>query len=282
MPKLLCFNIIALVASLLMATSISAQEATSVVAPASTGDATADASELTGRDIFEAYDERTSGFVDLTVELEMVLRSKTGAETRRQLTFKEMEVDDDGNMSIIVFDAPRAIKGAGLLSHAHPDIADDQWLYLPATRRVKKVATRNKSGPFMGSEFAYEDLSALEIDRFEYQLLGEEPCGELNCWRVERRPLDEYSGYSRHEVLLDQQALRLQKIDYYNRRGELAKTADMSDYQLFDNGQWRAGRMFMSNHLSGKSTELIWRDFQFNQALIAERDFTTNALKRAR
>lgn len=282
MPKPLCLNIIASVFALLVTASGAAQDASRGAKDGSVASVEAGNAALTGRAIFEAYDEQTSGFVDMTVELEMVLRSKSGVETRRQLSFKEMEAQGDGNLSMIVFDAPRAIKGAGLLSHSHPSSADDQWLYLPATKRVKKVATRNKSGPFMGSEFAYEDLSALEIDRFDYELLGTEPCGELVCWRVERRPLDEYSGYRRHEVLLDQQAYRLQRIDYYNRKGELAKTAEISGYQQFANGQWRAGRMFMSNHLSGKSTELIWRDFRFNQELLADRDFTTNALKRAR
>lgn len=282
MPKPLCSHIFAILVAVTTAVDVGAEPASAGAAIGDSYAAPVADQMLTGRAIFETYDERTSGFIDMTVELEMVLRSKTGAETRRQLSFKEMEIEGDGNLSIIVFDAPRAIKGVGLLSHSHPTIADDQWLYLPATKRVKKVATRNKSGPFMGSEFAYEDLSALEIDRFDYELLGEEPCGELVCWRIERRPHDEYSGYLRHEVLLDQEAYRLQTIDYYNRRGELAKTAQISGYQQFPNGQWRAGRMFMSNHLSGKSTELLWQGYRFNQQLLAERDFTTNALKRAR
>ncbi len=282
MPKLLCLNIIATIAMLAVTSHALADPQRPAAEPASSPGSAGDDSALTGRSIFEAYDERTSGFVDMTVELEMVLRSKTGNQTRRLLSFKEMETEGDRNLSIIVFDAPRAIQGAGLLSHTRPGAADDQWLYLPATRRVKKVASRNKSGPFMGSEFAYEDLSSLEIDQFDYELLGTQACGELVCWQVERRPLDEYSGYLRHVVLLDQQHFRLQRIDYYNRKGELAKTALMSDYQQFANGQWRAARMHMSNHLSGKSTELVWRDFRFNQNLLAERDFTTNALKRAR
>lgn len=240
------------------------------------------ASEPTGRTLFEQYDAANSGFVDASVTLEMVLLDRAGREDRRQLSYREMEVAGDGNKSLIVFDAPKAIKGTGLLSYSRLDRQDDQWLYLPALKRVKKVASRNKSGPFLGSEFAFEDMTAFELERFDYQLLGEAACADERCWQIERVPLDPQSGYSKHVVHMDQSALRIRQIDYYNRAEELNKTVVMSDFRQLENGMWRAHRMLMSNHLSGRSTELIWHDYAVGVGLSAARDFSVNALKRSR
>ena len=97
---------------------------------------------------------------------------------------------------------------------------------------------------------------------------------------VERVPIDEYSGYTRQLVWLDQAEYRTHRIEYYDRRGELLKTLASSDYRLHDDRFWKPGRMVMENHQTKKSTELVWDDYRFNTGLIESRDFTTNALKR--
>ena len=68
-----------------------------------------------------------------------------------------------------------------LLIHVHGESADDQWLYLPALKRVKRISSSNRSGSFMGSEFAYEDLTAPAVEKFTYRYLRDEPCGDLTC-----------------------------------------------------------------------------------------------------
>ena len=76
-----------------------------------------------------------------------------------------------------MFDEPRDVKGTALLIHAHRESADDQWLYLPALKRVKRISSSNQSGSFMGSEFAYEDMSSPEVEKFTYMYLRDEPVG---------------------------------------------------------------------------------------------------------
>ena len=117
-----------------------------------------------------------------------------------------------------MFDKPRDVKGTAFLSFSHAVGADDQWLYLPALKRVKRIASRNKSGPFMGSEFAYEDLSSFEVEKYTYKFLRDETCEGGTCYVVEQYPVDKNSGYTRRVVWLDHNEYRVWKIDFYDRK----------------------------------------------------------------
>jgi hypothetical protein len=235
-----------------------------------------------GRALFEEKDRLESGYSDLQVDLEMILRDTRGTESRRALSISQIEMPDAGDRLLVVFDTPKQIRGTALLSYSYRSEPDDQWLYLPAAKRVKRIASQNKSGPFLSSEFAFEDMMLQELDKFDYQLLGREPCGETACYRVERRPLDRYSGYSRQEVLLDADSLRVERIDYFDRAERPLKVLQAGDYQLFEGQFWKPGRMVMENLQTGRTTELLWRDYRFATGLSAEQDFTTNSLARAR
>ena len=174
------------------------------------------------------------------------------------------------------------MKGTAFLVHSHRHESDDQWLYLPALKRVKRISfVPTVSGSFMGSEFAYEDLSNPEVERFSHNYLRDEACGDLMCTVTERVPVDEDSGYSRQVAWLDKDELRVMKVEYYDRKGAHLKTLTMSDYELHLDRYWYAGRMLMENHLTGKSTDLTWSDFVFRTDL-DESDFTQTGLRRIR
>jgi hypothetical protein len=256
--------------------------AASAVAAVPGSDSAGVSPEQQGLALFQEKDRRESGYGDLRVELEMVLRDRSGAESRRELSISQLEMADDGDRLLVVFDTPKPIRGTALLSYSHAHAPDDQWLYLPAQRRVKKIASRNKSGPFLSSEFAFEDLALQQVEKFTYRLIGREACGEGQCVRVERTPLDEYSGYSRQEVLLDDDTLRVERIDFFDRHGRPLKVLMNDGYQLHRERFWKPQRMFMENLQTGKTTELHWKDYVFDTGLLAERDFSTNSLMRAR
>ena len=245
-------------------------------------DLTGLAPEEAGLAIFAAADYRASGYRDMQVDLEMVLRNARGVEAHRELRIRQLEVPDDGDKLLVVFDTPKPIKGTALLSYGHKIGPDDQWLYLPAIKRVKRIASRNKSGPFLSSEFAYEDLVAQELEKFRYRLLGRADLSGMPCYLVERTPVDAHSGYSRQLVWLDVVELRVQQIEYFDRRNGLLKTLAVADYARYGDGYWKAGNMQMVNHQTGKSTELRWRNYRFATGLVAERDFSTNSLRRVR
>ncbi len=194
---------------------------------------------------------------------------------------KVLEVENDGDKTLIVFDSPRDVKGTALLSFTHKDRPDDQWLYLPALKRVKRIASRNKSGPFMGSEFAYEDIGSQEVEKYTYRYLRDETLDDLPMFVIERYPVDRYSGYRRQVAWIDQQEYRPFRVDYYDRKDQLLKTLTYKGYQQYLGQYWRPREMFMQNHQTGKSTLLSWTEYRFRGGLEA-RDFTRNALKRAR
>ena len=224
---------------------------------------------------------RNDGFGNFTAGMTMVLRNRQGQESSRQLRFKVLEVEGDGDKSLFVFDQPRDVQGTALLTHGHLTSQDDQWLYLPALKRVKRISSSSRTGSFMGSEFSYEDMSNPEVEKYTYKHLRDEPCGELACTVSELTPVDRKSNYSRQLVWQDKAELRTWKVHYYDRKDSHLKTLVFADYQQYMDRYWRAGEMKMENHLTGKTTVLRWADFEFGTDL-ADSDFSQTALRRVR
>ena len=209
-----------------------------------------------GLRIARESEARNAGFGDFTAGLTMVLRDRQGRESIRQMRFKVLEVTGDGDKSLFMFDQPRDVQGTALLTHAHVNTQDDQWLYLPALKRVKRISAARRSGSFMGSEFSYEDMSSPEVEEYTHKYLRDESCGELTCTVTEQVPLDEKSGYSRKVVWQDTGELRVWRMELYDRRGSLLKTLTFANYQQYLDRYWRAGEQTMVNHLTGASTVL--------------------------
>ena len=224
---------------------------------------------------------RNDGYGDFTAGMKMVLRDRHGQESVRQMRFKVLEVVGDGDKSLFVFDRPRDVRGTALLTHSRINAQDDQWLYLPALKRVKRINAAKRSGSFMGSEFSYEDMSSPEVEEYTYRYLRDEPCGELTCTVIEQFPLDKKSGYSRKVVWQDSVELRIWKMELYDRKGSHLKTLTLADYRQYLDRYWRAGEQKMVNHLTGASTLLEWTDFQFRINL-DKSEFTHTALRRVR
>ena len=130
----------------------------------------AQSEEEKGYEIAARSDRSDRGFGDSRVALQMILRNAAGRETTRELTLRTLEIPDEslGDKSTIVFEQPADINGTALLSHARILKPDDQWIYLPALKRIKRISSVNKSGPFVGSEFAFEDLTASELNKYKY------------------------------------------------------------------------------------------------------------------
>ncbi|MGV8997188.1 MAG: outer membrane lipoprotein-sorting protein [Parvibaculaceae bacterium] len=228
-------------------------------------------------------DTRDKGWGDAKADMKMVLTNASGETSERALQFMMLERPEDGsgNWSLMTFDKPRDIEGTALLTHSSLKDADDQWLYLPAVKRVKRISSSNKAGAFVGSEFAFEDFSTQQVEKFSYKWLKDEPCGTLTCYVVERTPAYEASGYTREIVWIDATDFQFRKIDYYDRKDTLIKTLTLSDYKLYQDKYWRPLALDMVNHESGKATKLVWTDYKFATGL-NKADFTPAALERAR
>lgn len=233
--------------------------------------------EERGLEIAKAAEQADIGFLSSVVNLKMTLKNKNGQTSERNMTTKTLELIEDGDKSLIVFDSPKDVKGTATMTFTHKIGADDQWLFLPSIQRVKRISSSNKSGPFVGSEFAYEDLSSQEVEKYSYKFLEES--GSLVI--VEQDPVDPKSGYTRRIVTYNKdKGYRMEKVEFYDRKNSLLKTLIYSDYEVYKNKFWRASTFVMTNSQSNKETRLEFSNYNFD-ANLTDEDFTQVALKRA-
>ncbi|MBL1264951.1 outer membrane lipoprotein-sorting protein [Candidatus Methylomicrobium oryzae] len=238
--------------------------------------------EEKGLQIMQEVDRRDAGFGNSRADVKMILKSSSsGEETLRLLRMDTLEVAGDGNKGLSIFDSPRDVKGTAFLSFTHALEPDEQWLYLPALKRVKRISSSNKSGPFVGSEFAFEDLTSFEVPKYKYKYLRDEKVNDQDCFVIELYPQYEESGYTRQISWIDKERYIPLKVEYYDRKDALLKTLEFKGYRQYLNQYWRADEMLMTNHQTGKSTTLLSENFKFRTGLTV-RDFDQNTLQRAR
>ena len=242
---------------------------------------TAESPEEKGLAIAKETKKRTQGFEDYKNKSVMTLKDRNGNTSKRFMRSKNLEMENDGDKILIIFDQPRDVKGTALLTFTHRTEDDDQWLYLPALKRVKRISSSNKSGPFMGSEFAYEDITSEEVEKYTYKYLRDEKYNDLDCFVVERYPVDKRSGYSKQIVWIDKENYNPQMTQYFDRKGQLLKVLNISGYKLYLEKFWKPDKMHMVNKVNGKESTLDFSEYEFKTGL-KERDFDKNALKRAR
>jgi len=238
--------------------------------------------EQKGLEIVQESDRRDNGFIDFTADMLMVLKNKNGDESIRNIRLKVLEVDEGGDKTLTIFDNPKDVKGTAFLTFSHKTEDDDQWLYLPALKRVKRISSSNKSGSFMGSEFSYEDVTSKEVEKYTYKWIRDEVSAGQDYFVVEYYPVDQRnSGYTRQITWIDKTEYRVWKIEYYDKKNSHLKTLTVSGYNQYLDKYWKATQYNMVNHQNRKSTSLTFSDYIFKVGL-KESDFTKNALKRAR
>ncbi len=229
--------------------------------------------------VVDEADRRVSGYGDYTATMTMTLRESDGSERVREMHILGLEVPEDGDKTLVVFDLPRDLQGTSILTVTHLDSPSDQWLYLPAMRRTRRIATSNRSSSFMGSEFTFEDIGSQDLRQYRYRYLREETLDGTASHVLERFPIDEESAYIRQMVWVDTEEYLLLRVDYYDREDVHVKSLNVDGYQQYDRGQWRPDRMVMNELASGKSTTLDWSEYAFATGL-GDADFDPRRLGR--
>ena len=229
-------------------------------------------------ELAQKSDAAISGYQDASSQMHMTLINANGQERSRVMKMIVLEMEG-GDKSLMEFLSPADVKGTKFLNYEHVQKDDDQWLYLPALKRVKRIASKNKSGSFMGSEFAYEDLSSFNADKFSYEGDAiEVTVNGVKLLQGESKPVSKYSGYTKQVFFVDPKTFLIQKTDYYDRKKELLKTAVFSDYKQLS-GVWRIGKIEMSNHQNDKKTILRWENETIKNGL-KEKNFHKRVLKK--
>ncbi|MEM7447290.1 MAG: outer membrane lipoprotein-sorting protein [Myxococcota bacterium] len=230
-----------------------------------------------GRQIATYADRFDAGWIDSYSQSKMTLFDAGGDKVTRDVRQQVLE-GTRGDKSLVRFMTPADIRGVAALTHEHPSATDDSWLYLPATRRVRRVSGANRTASFQGTEFTYEDLSSLIVSRYEWRFLSEETItvdGEqAQVYRLEARPTYENTGYAKIIIDYHKEYFRVERMEYYDRAGQRLKTLVNSRWKRFHGRFWRAMQLDMNNYQTGKRTLLESRAFFVNLSLYNRRDGT--------
>ena len=215
---------------------------------------------LTPFEIATKVKKSSDGYESSKSIMEMVLIDQAKNKSKRvmhSISLEDKKNDGiNGDKSLMEFKTPLDVKGTKFLTHEKIEKNNNQWLYLPALKRIKRITSKNKSGSFMGSEFSYEDISSREPSKYTYstQLL-EEKINNIDVYKYERYPKDKNSGYSKQVVYVDKNRFVVLKIEFFDKKKELLKTATYSGYKKIKN-TYRVTKMLMTNHQNYKATTL--------------------------
>lgn len=202
------------------------------------------------------------GLTNSVSDVTMTINSG-GRQLTRKMRQYVLEVSGSGNQTINVFSTPADVQGISVLTHSALNGNDQQWLYLPSVGRVKRISSSNRSGAFVGSDFAYEDLSSFEVEKYSYASAESTSLGGKKAIAVDYAPRYSGTGYTKLRAYLDPGNYQPVQIEYFNRRGEKAKTLQMSDYKSYGGGAtWRAHRLVMTDQRSGSSTQIDFSPFK--------------------
>lgn len=211
-------------------------------------------------EIAQKVKKSSDGYESSKSVLEMILIDQSKKESKREMISISLEHkgenSQEGDKSLMEFKTPLDVKGTKFLTHEKINENNNQWLYLPALKRIKRITSESKSGSFMGSEFSYEDISSREPLKYNYSEEYEEvEFNGIKCYKYERYSKDKNSGYSKQILWVDSLRFIVLKIEFYDRKKELLKTATYNNYKKIGN-TYRVGDIFMQNHQNYKSTKL--------------------------
>ena len=210
----------------------------------------------TGREIMEWVDARDDGDRGIQ-DMEMILIDKNGNKRIRNIRALSMDQGEDEH-SIMFFLTPADVKDTGFLTYDYDDESkdDDQWLYLPALKKTKRIASGDKSGSFMGSDFSYADMTSRNLDYYDYSLMKETEVNGVKVWQVEAIPNTEdeieETGYTKSVLFVRQDNYVVVRSVNWVKRGRKLKYFDVKKLEQID-GIWVATEMSMTTK-KGKAT----------------------------
>lgn len=236
------------------------------------------------RAIMQRVDERDQGD-NQTSKIQMVLIDKRGNQRVRELQNFTKDQGED-TYSMLFFLSPADVKDTGFLTFDYDkaDQDDDQWLYLPALKKTKRIASSDKSGSFMGSDFSYTDMTDRPIENYRYKILKEAEVKGHPVWVIESTPATEdeleQTGYTRSVLFIRKDIDVVVRSKIWVKKGKRNKYLEVQELEQID-GIWVPTVMTMTTK-KGKQTlhKTVMRtsDVQFNQDLKID-DFSERGLE---
>jgi len=219
-------------------------------------------------------------------KLTMTLTDRHGKQREREvITFRKTYEEEE--RTVVFFEAPANVRGTAFLiwDYVSAEREDDQWLYLPALRRTRRISAVDRGDYFLGTDFTYEDIKLdgrLEREDYDFSLLNSDCGDDCATYRLVGIPRSEdianELGYSRMEVTVDPGRWVITKASFWDLKGNLMKTLEVSGFAQID-GTWTRTDLLMRNHLSGHSTRFQFTAIDY-QSAIDDGLFTRRALER--
>lgn len=186
------------------------------------------------------------------------------------------------NKTLMKFTSPSDVQGTSMLVHNHDDKESDMWIYMPAIRRVRRIAGDDKASNFMGSEFKNSDMSTPNSRDFNYKGLGTTNVNGKNCYKIEIVPknadVEDAHGFGKQISYIEQGTYLAQKVEYYDFNGKLHRTQTISDYRKQSDGKYFAFKMEMKNEQNERKSVMIIDAFQVGSNM-PESSFAPAALE---
>lgn len=233
---------------------------------------------LTGDEVMTNVYERPQPN-DTEGSLTMTLTNARGAERVRSVR-QYIGKYDDAEKKLLFFTAPADVRGTAFMnwSYTDPTKPDDQWIYLPALRRVRRISAEKKNDSFMGSDFTYEDLSARHPDLDVHSVIGTETIDGRRVYVVQSIPSAGSSAYDRTVSWIAEGLWIGLRREFYDDSGNLLKTLEIDRYSRID-GFWTIERMTMRNAQSGHLTTMELSGLEFDTG-ISESFFSERSMTR--
>ena len=220
--------------------------------------------------IMQALAARPEGeSADRTVRIKLIDRN---GGVREQLARALRKNVADGRRMAIFYLAPANIRGTSFLvfDYSEPDVANDQWLYLPALRKVRRIPAADRGDYFLGTDLTFDEIrndNRVTLADWTFRLIGTDDVDGARCEIVEgaaaSAQVARELGYTRARWCVDGQTLIARRIEYWDRSGNLLKTLASREPQLID-GVWSASRIEVRNHKTGHSTVLEFENSRFD------------------
>ena len=235
--------------------------------------------------ILKKTNERKTG-TSIRRTIEFVLTDKRNKQRVQEATAFRKEYETE-KKSVIFYTKPKNVEGTAVLTYDYDDEAkaDDQWLYLPAMRKVRRISSANRGDYFLGTDLSYDDMKhewdVSETD-YNWKTLGIDPVDEFDCYHLEGIPASEKIAselkYSKGQIWIDKETYVKRRARFWDLGGNLLKTIHFNDITTID-GILTAQELFVENHKTGHKTLLRMSDFEYNTG-VDDDIFTERALTR--
>lgn len=240
---------------------------------------------ITGLEIAQKVHDREDGD-NSTSNMTMTLEDKSGQQRVRELkTFTKDKGDDE--LKLMFFLSPADVENTAFLTYDYDDSNkdDDQWLYLPELKKVKRIASSDKSSSFMGSDFTYSDMTNRNVEDYTYKVMKETSVDSHKVWQMMVTPktqktIDE-TGYTKSIVFVRQDNFVIIQALHYVKIGNKLKYMKVLGLEKIDD-IWSVTKMQMTTKKGKKTlhkTLFEFRDIKYNQDL-SEDFFSTRTLKK--